>query len=172
MRFQIFIHLKRKDAEHIVAALNWLDLLCEGRFKDFFGLLLADRGSEFDEIFGIEHDLDGKKRCDIYYADPRRPDQKGGCEKNHVELRKVILKGISIDSLDLDPWLMAGICSHVNSSLRDAIGDACPASLAKTCLPASLLEGLGVDVIDPDDVILTPDLIEKLNVDRPNNQIQ
>lgn len=168
LRFQIYILLERKDSAHVVAALDWLEGLCGGKeaFKRLFGLILADRGSEFDDIAGIE----GEGRCSVYYTDPQRPDQKGGCEKNHVELRKIIEKGTSIDSLGLDAWLVAGICSHANSSLRLAIGDASPMALAKAALPAPLLEGLGLDVVPPEEVETRPELIERLKRERGNKQ--
>ena len=170
LHFQIYILLTRKDAAHVVEALDWVEDLCEGRFKGFFFLILADRGCEFDDIERIEHGADGKKRCDVYYTDPQRPDQKGSCEKNHVELRTIVPKGTSIDALKLDPYLVAGICSHANSSLRLSIGDASPAALAKVSLPPSLLEGLGIDVVAPDDVDLTPGLIDKLRKERPGSK--
>ena len=160
IRFQIYILLPKKDAEHVVAALDWLEMLCGGReaFRAVFGLVLADRGSEFKDFEGMERD----GRCSVYYTDPQRPDQKGACEKNHVELRKIVPKGTSIDKLDLNAWIVAGICSHANSSMRLSVGDASPMALAKAALPASLLEGLGLDVVAPDEVELRPDLIRRL----------
>lgn len=163
LRFQIYILLKKKDTEHVVGALDWLEeLVGKSGFRKLFGLILADRGSEFDDMAGIEAD----GRCSVYYTDPQRPDQKGGCEKNHVELRKIVPKGTSIDGLGLDPWLLAGICSHANSSLRLSIGDASPMKLAKAALPPSLLEGLGLDVVPPDDVETRPELITRLKQER------
>lgn len=160
LRFQIYVLLERHDSEHVVRALDRLEGLLGGP-KDFgsvFGLILTDRGSEFDDIGGIERG----GRCRVFYADPQRSDQKGACEKNHVELRKVIPKGTSIDALALDAWTLAGICSNVNSSLRLAIGNASPMALAKVALPASLLEGLGLDVVPPGEVETRPELIDRL----------
>ena len=159
LRFQIYILLKKKDSAHVVAALDWLEVLCgKHMFKNLFGLILADRGSEFDDIVGIEKE----GRCSVYYTDPQRPDQKGGCEKAHVELRKIIPKGVSIDGLGLDAWIVADICSHANSSLRLSIGNASPMALAKAALPASLLEGLGLELIPPNEVETRPELIARL----------
>jgi IS30 family transposase len=168
LRFQIYILLEKKDSGHVVAALDWLEGLCGGKgaFKKLFGLILADRGAEFDDIAGIEKG----GRCSVYYTDPQRPDQKGACEKAHVELRKVIGKGASIDGLELEAWLVAGICSHVNSSMRLSIGDASPMALAKAALPASLLEGLGLELIPPDEVETRPELIGRLKQERDDNK--
>ena len=116
IRFQIYVLLERHDRAHVVAALDWLEGLLGGpeAFRRVFGLILTDRGCEFDDIAGIERD----GRCRVFYADPQRSDQKGACEKNHVELRKVIPKDTTIDGLGLDAWILAGVCSNVNSSLR------------------------------------------------------
>ena len=144
---------------HVVAALDWLEGLLGGpkAFRRVFGLILTDRGCKFDDIADIERD----GRCRVFYADPQCSDQKGTCEKNHVELRKVIPKGTSIDGLGLDAWILAVVCSNVNSSLRRAIGDASPMALAKVAMPASLLEGLGLTLVPPDEVETRPELVER-----------
>lgn len=163
LRFQIYVLLGRHDSAHVVAALDFIEsLVGKDGFGRLFGLILADRGSEFGDVAGIERG----GRCGVYYTDPRRPDQKGACEKNHVELRKIIPKGTSIDGLGLDAWLMAGICSHANSSLRLAIGDASPMALARAALPAPLLDGLGLRPVAPDEVETRPELIERLRQER------
>ena len=100
LRFRMFVLLERHDSAHVVAAPGWLEGLLGGpaAFHGAFGLILTDRGSEFDDVGGIERG----GRCRAFYADPQRSDQKGACEKNHVELRKVIPEGTSIDGLGLD----------------------------------------------------------------------
>lgn len=164
IRFQAYVLLGRHDRAHVVAAPDWLEGLLGGpeAFRRVFGLILTDRGREFDDIAGIERN----GRCRVFYAGPQRPDQKGACEKNHVELRKVIPKGTSIDGLGLDAWILAGVCSNVNSRLRRAIGDASPMALARVALPASLLEGLGLALVPPDEVETRPELVERLRRER------
>lgn len=163
LRFQIYILLAKKDRAHVVAALDWIEELFGGRaFKELFGLILTDRGTEFDDIAGIERG----GRCSVYYTDPQCSDQKGGCEKNHVELRKIIPKGTSIDGLGIDAWIVVGICSHANSSMRLSIGDASPMALAKAALPAPLLEGLGLALVPPDEVETRLELIGRLKQER------
>lgn len=105
-------------------------------------------------------------RCSACFTDPMRDDQKGACEKNHVELRKVIPKGTSIDGGGLDPWIMGGICSHANSSLRLSIGDASPAALAEARLPSGPLEGLGARRVPPAEVETRPGLVDRLRAER------
>ncbi len=164
LRFRMFVLLERHGCAHVVAAPGWLEGLLggPGGFHGAFGLILTDRGSEFGDVAGIERN----GRCHVFYADPQRSGQKGACEKNHVELRKVTPKGTSIDALALDAWILAGICPNVDSSLRLAVGDASPMALARAALPASLLEGLGLDLVRAQDVETRPELVERLRKER------
>lgn len=60
--------------------------------------------------------LPGKAaRRRVYYCDVRQPQQKGDCERNHVELRKLLPKrrGISFD--DPEAADMAAVMSQLNS---------------------------------------------------------
>ena len=160
LHFQIYILLPDCTKQSVVDALDWLEECCNGHFSEFFGLLLMDRGSEFDDIYGIEMSAfyDGQ-RCAAYFADPQRPDQKAACEKNHVELRKIIPKGTSLKNMDNDT--LSTICSHVNSSIRKGCGNAAPFQLAALCAPEGLLEKLGLRLIPPLEVIATPNILYK-----------
>jgi len=158
LHFQIYLLLESRTTAEVVAALDWLEQCSEGRFSEFFGLLLADRGSEFDDFEGIESSSGGnEKRCRIFYADPSRPDQRGSGEKNHVELRKVIPKGTSL--ADMNSYILAEICSHVNSTIRKGCGSSTPMHLAKACLPSELLENLGLCLIPANEVIAAPGIL-------------
>jgi len=155
LHFQVYLLLPRKAKECVVKALDWLEECSDGRFSEFFGLLLLDRGSEFDDIAGIERSsLSTGTRCAAYFTDPSRPDQKAECEKNHVELRKVLPKGTSLDALDA--WTLAEVCSHVNSTVRKGCGDVSPIQLAQLVLPQTLFDNLGLRLISPKDVIAAP----------------
>ena len=157
--FQIYVLLPSKTQASVVAALDALETYCEGEFADVFGVILTDRGSEFLDYEGMERSIDGSaRRCRVFYCDPMKPAQKGAAEKNHVEYRKIVPKGTSIDSLTQTD--MALICSHVNSYPRAARGRA-PIKLAEVALPESLLGSLGIEEIPSDEVIMTPELLER-----------
>ena len=85
--------------------------------------MLGDSGSEFLNFAKIETGLDGSGRTWIFYCDPVRPNQKRACEKNYVELRKILPKGADLDALEA--WDVAEACSHANSRPRPGQGD-CP----------------------------------------------
>ncbi len=128
-------------------------------FAELFGIIVFDRGSEFDDIEGMEraHEDPFRKRCAVYFADPSRPDQKGAAEKNHVELRKLLPKGTSFDRMT--PYELAEICSHVNSTIRKGCGNATPFDLAKMVLPQELFDNLGLREIPSQDVIGAPNIL-------------
>lgn len=165
LHFQIYLLLPSKAKEGVVGALDWLEECCadpdtgESCFSELFGLMLLDRGSEFDGMEGMERSLadPSRKRCACYFADPSRPDQKGACEKNHVELRKILPKGTSLASLDAAT--LADICSHVNSTVRRGCGNASPIKLAKLVFPQYLLDNLGIREIPAKDVISAPGIL-------------
>jgi len=154
--FQLYILIENQDQAHVKAALDAVETYCEGAFSDVFPVMLGDRGSEFLDFAKIETGLDGARRTRMFYCDPVKPSQKGACEKNHVELRKILPKGTDFDALTFDD--VSEACSHVNSYPRPGQG-ATPIRLASLVLPANLLESLGVRIIPPDDVIMTPKLL-------------
>jgi IS30 family transposase len=160
LHFQIYLLLQEKTKAEVVRALDWLEDCCDGHFREFFGLLLLDRGAEFDDIADIERSCgsDGS-RCATYYCDPNRPDQKPFCEKNHVELRKILPKGTSFQSLEV--FDLAAICSHVNSTIRKGCGNVSPIEMAMLCLPQALFDNLGLEHIPAKDVISAPGILYK-----------
>lgn len=165
LRFQVYLLLRAKTKECVVKALDWLEECCTDPetgmnwFGELFGLMLADRGSEFDDMEGMEASAmsAGEKRCAVYFTDPSRPDQKGACEKNHVELRKILPKGTDLE--ELDAATLADICSHVNSSVRKGCGEASPFALASLVFPQFLFDNLGLRPIPAKDVIGAPNIL-------------
>lgn len=121
-----------------------------------FPVMLGDRDSEFLDFSEIEEGLDGGRRTRMSCCDPLKPGRKGTCEKNHVELRKIVPKGTALDRLE--PRDVAVTCSHASSYVRAGRGIA-PMALACAVLPANLLESLGMRAVAPDDVIMRPSLL-------------
>jgi IS30 family transposase len=135
LRFQIGIKLVRKDTVHVVAALDWLEEVLGRNFSRYLGVLKFDRGSEFKDIVGMERGTGGRRRCAVYFTDAQRPDQKGSCEKNHVEFRKVVPKGTPLR--EIDAAVLAEVFSHVNSERRESLFGLCPIKMAKKALQKS-----------------------------------
>lgn len=104
--------------------------------------------------------MTGKKRLSLYYCDPQRPDQKGGCERAHVDVRKILPKKLT--SFDvLTPEDIALVFSHVSSVPRPSLSGASPIELARAIFPKSFFDELGLSVIPTGDICLKPKLINK-----------
>ena len=159
LEFQIYLLLGAHTASEVVRALDFIELACAGEFSRLFGVGLTDRGCEFSDVAGMERSAADpeRKRCSIYFCDPMASHQKGSCEKNHVEFRKLVPKGTSMDQLTARD--MALVTSHVNSYPRPSLGGLAPIDLASAVLPRSLLDELGVERVDPNDVVMTPALL-------------
>lgn len=154
--FQLYLLLPEKTQAEVKKAIDALETYCEGAFSQVFPLMLGDRGCEFLDFLKIETGLDGSQRTSMFYCDPVKPSQKGACEKNHVELRKILPKGTDFDALSQADVSL--VCSHVNSYVRAGSGVA-PIELASVVLPKNLLENLGITAILPDDVVMKPSLL-------------
>lgn len=160
--FQIYMLIGSGDSSEVVAALDAIELYLGSpdEFRRIAGAILADRGKEFDDFEGIERSAlaPGAQRCRVYYCDAMQPSQKANCECNHAELRKILPKRRS-DFDALSAWDVAVICSHVNSYPRKSLGGATPYSLASQIIPSCLFEHLGIERVQPDEVVLRPNLI-------------
>ena len=158
--FQIGIKLTVHDSAHAVAAIDWLELILGKAFPEVYGLGLSDRGFEFYDTDGIEESafFKGTRRMQLYYCDARRSDQKASCERQHVEFRKIVPKGTSIDALT--NYELAEIFSHVNSTPRRTLFGMSPMALAMQVLPGEFFCELGLRLIAPDEVILSPKLLK------------
>jgi len=118
-------------------------------FRRLLGLVLTDNGCEFEDAEGIERSCtrEGESRCRVYYCDPMRSQQKPGCERGHVEIRKMLPKGrgISFDDLDeVDAWFVG---SNVNSEPRPSLMGLSPLAMLQAADPAladALADGLGI----------------------------
>ena len=153
MSFLLVFLLDEHTQAGVGEALDSLDSLLGSDFSSVFPLLLSDRGHEFQDFGGIEKG--GRTR--LYYCEPGRADQKGSIENCHRMLRRIVPKGTSLDGFTKrDAALLA---SHVNSMPRASLRGASPFDLAKIVLPKELLEGLGLEHIAPDNVVLKPSLL-------------
>lgn len=160
--FQLYLLQASLAAEHTVAAFDAIEtyLGSPEAFEAILGIILADRGSEFDDWEGMERSCleKGKRRCKVFYCDAMNTNQKSPCEKNHEELRKILPKGRSdFDALSFADVALA--CSHVNSYPRPSRQGATPYDLAAPELPAALLDALGVVRVPADDVTMKPTLL-------------
>lgn len=122
-------------------------------FRRLFPLLLTDNGSEFTDPKALE--TDGRTR--VFYCDPLQSNQKAQVERAHAFIRMVRPKGASFDDLtqnDIDI-----LCSHINSYSRKSLGDKCPYDVFSFIYGQGILEKLGIQKIEADEILLTPRLL-------------
>ena len=147
-------------ARSVTDIFNRLDqMLGRDSFGLLFQVMLTDRGSEFTDPLSIECDENGEIRTRIFYCDPQRSDQKGGCEVTHEMIRRILPKGNSFDHLiQADVDLMM---SHINSYTRKKLGNQSPYQLFSSFYGEDLLAKLNIRQIAPNDINLTPKLLNK-----------
>lgn len=122
-------------------------------------MILTDRGIEFSDFKSLERScLEPRRRCRIYYCGALASHQKASCEKNHVELRRILPKKTNFEGLT--PCKMVLVSSHVNNYPRRSLDSKSPYSLAAKMLPKALPDEVGIRHIASEDVALKPSLIK------------
>ena len=164
-RFQLALPMPEKTGEAVQARLDELEKAAPRAFARLFSLVLTDNGAEFADCAGIERSaLDpSAKRCSVYYCDVRQSQQKGGCERNHVEVRKILPKGRGISFDRLDGRDCAALMSHLNSEPRPALGGMCAIDMLLAALGEDgreLLDALGIERVPFDGLDMTVEAIE------------
>ena len=170
-RLQLALPLAEKTAGRVAAALGDIrEVLGADGTRRVFRAVLTDNGTEFSDERAIAALLgEGPGETRLFYCDPRRSDQKGACERNHVEIRKLLPKGSGLRFDRLAPADLALAMSHVNSEPRGALGFSTPARAFRAMLgedAAALLDAYGVEDVALGDLDLTPGLIERARAER------
>lgn len=154
-----FIKEHNTSAETIKVFDFLYETLGRELYMKLFYVLLLDNGTEFSNPSAIEFDKDGNRRSYVFYCDPKHSEQKGTCEKNHEEIRKIIPKGVSMDNYSQDD--INFMMSHINSYLRKKLNDISPYDAFSLVYGNDILPKLGITRVSPDDVILKPSLLNK-----------
>lgn len=91
---------ERNTAWSVTVVFEWLyETLGHEQYCRLFSIILTDRGSEFIDPVSIECIASGEVRSRIFYCEPQRSGQKGGCEVTHEFIRRILPKGTSFDHL-------------------------------------------------------------------------
>ena len=100
----------------------------------------------------------------MYYCDARQSQQKGGCERNHVELRKILPKGRGISFDRLSGPDCAVLMSHLNSEPRPSLGGMCAIDMLLAAYGddgRALLDALGIEKVPYGGLLMSPAAIER-----------
>lgn len=171
-KFQLALLMPGKDAASTEGALDALEkAVGKAAFARMFGLILTDNGPEFADCAAIERSaLPGAaKRCSVYYCDARQSQQKGGCERNHVELRKILPKGRGISFDRLSGRDCAVLMSHLNSEPRPSLGGMCAVDMLLAAYGddgRALLDALGIEKVPYGELLMSPGAIERARRER------
>ena len=152
--------LESQTQEEVLKVFSTLeDALGTELFRKLFGIILTDGGSEFADRIGMETSSDGiTQRTSIYYCDPYAFWQKGCCEKNHEYIRYIRKKGTTFDDLDQEKVTL--MANHINNVKRDSLNMHSPFELSQLLLDEQLLSAVNYKFIEPDDVMLAPELLK------------
>lgn len=170
-RLQLALPLEEKTAGCVAGALEGVRAVlgADGTHR-VFRAVLTDNGAEFSGEGAIAALIgEGPGETRLFYCDPGRSDQKGACERNHVEIRKLLPKGRGLRFDRLAPADLSLAMSHVNSEPRGALGFATPARAFRAMLgddAAALLEAYGIEDVPIDELDLTPGLIARARAER------
>ena len=150
----------RNTARSVTEVFEWLySVLGHELYCRMFPVILTDRGSEFTNPVAIECTEYGEIRSRVFYCDPQRSDQKGGCEVTHEFIRRVLPKGTSFDHLQQSDINL--MMSHINSYTRKKLGNQSAYRLFSFFYGESVLPSLGIYEIPANDINLTPRLLNK-----------
>ena len=128
-------------------------------FTSLFQAILTDRGSEFTNPLAIEFNKSEERRTHIFYCDPQRSDQKGGCEVTHEMIRRVLPKGTSFDELDQNDINL--MMSNINSYNRKKLNNQSAHQLFSFLNNGEILNTLNIKSIPANEINLTPLLLKK-----------
>lgn len=160
---QIAMLLAEKSASEVMRAISAIGELAGEMHRELFACVLTDNGAEFadERALGRAFGERGPADTRLFYCDVRASNQKGGCEKNHTEIRQVLPKGtVSFD--DLTCRDIAAVMSHVNSNPRKSLCGMSPIEMFVAAYgqdAEALLEGLGMERIALDELVLKPALV-------------
>jgi IS30 family transposase len=128
------------------------------KFRELFPVILTDNGSEFSNPGAIEFDSDGNRRTYVFYCDPSAPYQKGSIENNHELIRRVIPKGVTLNSLSQDDINL--MMDHINSYGRKKLNNRSPHQSFGFYYGEEVLRKLSINQIPADHVTLIPKLLK------------
>jgi IS30 family transposase len=147
-------------AKSVTEVFDWLyEVLGHEVFTNLFQVILTDRGSEFTNPLAVEFNKDNERRTRIFYCDPQRSDQKGGCEVTHEMIRRVLPKKTSFDNLSQDDITL--MMSHINSYNRKKLNNQSAHQLFSFINGGDILDTLGIKSIPANEINLTPLLLKK-----------
>jgi len=151
-----------KTSTSMASSLNvFQEKLNVDEFSKLFGLILTDRGVEFEIINLFLFSPNSKEvRLNIFYCDPMCSHQKPHVENNHNYIRDIIPNEVDISNITQEDINL--MFDHINSTPRESLNGKTPYEMFEFLYCSDLLLKLGVNKIDRDNVILKPYLLKHI----------
>jgi IS30 family transposase len=151
-----YIH-KQKTAASMASTFDMLQSMLGDRlFSLLLGIVLTDRGAEFEAFDLFEKGPDGSTRCNLFYCDPMQSSQPH-VENSHNYVRDIIPNGYPLDGITQDDLNLA--FSHINSVPRKSFGGKTPYEVFTFLYGEEAAGILNIERIARDDVTLNPGLL-------------
>lgn len=161
--FMLIFLLNKKDSASVNAKINFIkEKLGIKLYSKVFRIFLTDNGTEFFSVLNFERDFEtNRKVSNIFFCHPYSSYEKHGIEVNHEYIRRVFPKGTSFKYLN--DKTIKNLQDNINSIPRISLNNETPYNLTKKLYP-DLIEKLNCNFIEPDDVSLSIDDIQFLNI--------
>lgn len=158
-KFQLAFIMREHTSSSVVDTLDKIEtILGSELFSQMFPAILTDNGHEFLDIHGMERSINGDTRTKIFFCEPNRSDEKGGCENNHKRIRDIIPKGTSLEQFN--QFDINKMMNHINSYKRKSLYGKTPYEVAVNIFPEDFFILLGIEQIPADKVIMSPKLLK------------
>lgn len=141
-----------RSALNVNQVISELLQLLEHQNRQFFDCILCDNGAEFQKLPLLEVSQWGELRTRIFYCDPYASYQKGGCERNHALVRRMIRKGESISLYS--QITVDNIFSNLNSHKRPSLGNQSPFERFQQLFGFCITDILPLKMIPDKDIVL------------------
>lgn len=160
LKFQFGILREHNDSRSVTQAFQYLySIMDHNLFHLLFDVILTDNGTEFSNPTAIESLDDNGIHPHVFYCEPNRSDQKGSCENDHSNFRRIVPKGTNMDPYTQE--LIDLIFSHVNSFSRTSLNGHTPYESFRFLYGQDILDLWHIRYIKPNDVILKPFLVNQ-----------
>ena len=137
------------------------ELLGYELYRELLGLILTDRGTEFQIVKYFEtNNKTGEFRTHIFYCDPYESSQKPHVENNHNYVRDIIPNGVDIINITQEDINL--MFSHINSTPRKSLNGKTPYEVFKFMYGEEVLNLFNIKEIKRDEVILKPHLLNHI----------
>ena len=94
----------------------------------------------------------------LFYCDAQMPSQKPHVENNHIFIRDIIPKKVSLKDLTQDKLNL--MFSHINSVPREVLGGKTPYEVFEFFYGKDTIDKLNIQKIEKDKVTLQPYLLK------------